>query len=224
MDAGGNSQPTHALEFGTSGDGIWTTVAGRKIGLTSTVTMLRADSIVAYYDYSASSPLETKNLALAAPQAWTTVEVANSTPPGRLDHCGAYDFHQGRLVVFGGQILPYSNSDRRWLADTWVLSWFNQPWVGVDPSADSKRPFLGIPSPNPARDRITVELSRPRPGPGSLEILDIHGRRVMERRLDNAFTGGSAVIRFDRPLAPGVYLLRLLGQPRSATRRFCILH
>jgi Galactose oxidase, central domain len=222
VDAGGNGRPTYALEFGAGGDGIWTAVASGT-GPYAPVTMLRGDSVVVYDEYSAHSPLETKQLTLAAPESWRTVEVATATPRRRLDHCGAYDYHEDRLIIFGGQIMPYSDSDRRWFADTWALSWFNPSTVSVDPGAAPKRDLLSIPSPNPARDQITVELSRPRPGPGSLELLDIHGRRVMVRMLDADFASGSVVIRLDHRLPSGIYLLRLVGEPLSAARRFCVL-
>src|SRR5262249_31482735 len=51
--------------------------------------------------------------------------------------------------------------------------------VGAGPPAPRLR--LAPPSPNPARDRVAFAFDVPHPGPLTLDVLDVQGRRVWSR-------------------------------------------
>jgi hypothetical protein len=64
--------------------------------------------------------------------------------------------------------------------------------------------------PNPARTDLTVSFSLPAGAHGRLEMVDLLGRRVADRGLEDFGPGTHQVTLFDhRALPPGVYLLRL---------------
>lgn len=70
-------------------------------------------------------------------------------------------------------------------------------------------------TPNPVADRLTVELTTPGGGEGTLEVFDARGRRVETR----AFTGTEGV-HFDvSGWAPGVYLIRATRGEHSVASR-----
>ncbi len=74
--------------------------------------------------------------------------------------------------------------------------------------------------PNPSRSRLTVSLSLPDASPATLEAFDVTGRRVATRAVGGMGAGNHLVeMPSDRPLRPGLYLLRLIhGRERLAAR------
>jgi hypothetical protein len=88
-------------------------------------------------------------------------------------------------------------------------------------SVDGEAPRLALLGawPNPARADLAVALALPAEGSGgTLELLDLAGRRVASRDLAGLGPGRHRVALLERrSLAPGVYLVRLLraGQVRS---------
>jgi hypothetical protein len=89
------------------------------------------------------------------------------------------------------------------------------------------RPALGISVfPNPVIGEVHFRYFLPRPTLSSdrIEVFDLSGRRVFERRLSN---GGepTGVLQVDsRSLSPGIYFLRLSSGSNSlASGRFVIL-
>src|SRR5262249_52448948 len=83
------------------------------------------------------------------------------------------------------------------------------PNLGVG-DGPARLALLGA-QPNPARRDLTVSYSLPSPDVrGSLELLDLAGRRVAVRDLSGESAGRHQVTLLERAsLAPGVYLLRL---------------
>jgi hypothetical protein len=74
--------------------------------------------------------------------------------------------------------------------------------------------------PNPARRGAVVAFTLPSSGRGSLEVLDVSGRRAYRQRLDGLGAGRHALaIEPPRGLAPGVYLIRLTHEGRTVTAR-----
>jgi hypothetical protein len=74
--------------------------------------------------------------------------------------------------------------------------------------------------PNPARRGAVVAFTLPSSGRGSLEVLDVSGRRVYRQRLDGLGAGQHTLaIEPPRGLAPGVYLIRLTHEGRTVTAR-----
>jgi hypothetical protein len=74
--------------------------------------------------------------------------------------------------------------------------------------------------PNPARRDPVVAFSLAEAGDATLELLDLAGRRVIARRLTGLPAGNHVLsLDADRPLAAGVYLLRLTQAGHSVTRK-----
>jgi FG-GAP-like repeat len=75
-------------------------------------------------------------------------------------------------------------------------------------------------SPMPARDAFDVRFTAPAPEPARIELLDVEGRRVVERMVD-----GDSPAHFDigNDMHSGVYWLRLTQGARSATARVVVL-
>jgi hypothetical protein len=76
------------------------------------------------------------------------------------------------------------------------------------------------PRPNPSAGPLSIALSLPRSAPARLEVVDVMGRRAIDRDL-SALGAGRHVIALDEAgaLAPGVYLLRLVQGEESRTTR-----
>jgi hypothetical protein len=74
--------------------------------------------------------------------------------------------------------------------------------------------------PNPASRDLVVAFSLAEAGEATLELLDVAGRRAITRHLTE-LPAGNHVLNLDagRPLAAGVYLLRLTQAGRIVTRK-----
>jgi hypothetical protein len=80
--------------------------------------------------------------------------------------------------------------------------------LGVD-DGGPRLALLGV-WPNPARTDLTVAFTLPGAGGGTLELVDLLGRRVARRDLAGLPAGAHQVRLLERePLPPGVYLVRL---------------
>ena len=75
--------------------------------------------------------------------------------------------------------------------------------------------------PNPAREGLSLVLALPREGEASVELVDVAGRRVLERSLGVCPAGRLTFSLAGAPgaVAPGVYFVRLAQAGRSVTRR-----
>jgi hypothetical protein len=78
--------------------------------------------------------------------------------------------------------------------------------------------------PNPARGDLGLAFVLPAPGEPTLELLDLAGRRVLERSLGALSAGPHAVTLAGATtaLAPGVYFIRLAYAHETLTRRVAI--
>jgi len=106
--------------------------------------------------------------------------------------------------------------------DTSVMTYCdNLILLGVD-SADERGPGaleLRKISPNPSAGSINVEFHLARRGDAALEVVDLAGRRVAVRDLDDLGPGQhSIVLGRDATLPPGYYLIRLREAGSSVTR------
>ncbi len=75
--------------------------------------------------------------------------------------------------------------------------------------------------PNPTRaGALTVHFALPTAAPAQIELLDVSGRRVVSRDVGSLGAGRHALdLRAGRPLAPGLYLVRVRqGVSTRATR------
>jgi len=80
--------------------------------------------------------------------------------------------------------------------------------------------------PNPARgDRMAVSFSLPSSGRAKLELLDVGGRVVARRDVGALGAGRHTVdLAAAKPVAPGVYLVRLSQGGRSTSERVSVVH
>ena len=78
--------------------------------------------------------------------------------------------------------------------------------------------------PNPAAGALTVALSLPSAAPAKLELLDVSGRRLLERDL-RGLGPGELLVRLDGSAAvrPGLYFLRLSQGARALVSRGCVV-
>ena len=111
------------------------------------------------------------------------------------------------------------------------ISYHGTP-VGVPPPANGDNSGLRLAAfPSPARGAVTVEYSRPGPGPGDVEldVFDAHGRRIRRLDVDPAEAPGPIRRTWDgrgdggERVRPGVYFVRLLAGGERVTRRVVVL-
>lgn len=77
-------------------------------------------------------------------------------------------------------------------------------------------------APNPATDKVVVEIGRKHPGAGQfLELSDVNGRVVLRRALHNNGNSVREVLDVSS-LVPGAYTLRLAGAPAEVTERLMV--
>lgn len=98
------------------------------------------------------------------------------------------------------------------------------PTVSVSNEADVSFSLEAV-HPNPARGtRLSVRFSLPRPGSGSLELLDVAGRRVAGRELDVLGAGRHTLeLNIGTRVAPGLYLVRLRQGTNERLMRVAML-
>jgi hypothetical protein len=107
------------------------------------------------------------------------------------------------------------------------LAWYEgltprtTPEVWVDVPAAAAFALHGA-QPNPALEGVLVSFALPDATPATLELLDVTGRRLSERRVTGP---GAQVVDLSRGLAlePGVYLVRLTRGSQSLTARAIVM-
>jgi hypothetical protein len=79
--------------------------------------------------------------------------------------------------------------------------------------------------PNPSRgEQLSVAFTLPTPAPARLELVDVSGRRVAEREVGVLGAGRHLVaLAAGRPLAPGLYLVRLTQGANVRVTRVAVL-
>lgn len=99
--------------------------------------------------------------------------------------------------------------------------------IGGEESGPISGIHLGSPAPNPFSSTATISFSVSEPGHARLDVYDMSGR-IVGTISDGEFEAGTHTITWNgagsdgRPLADGVYMIRLAGQGGSATRA-CVL-
>jgi hypothetical protein len=113
---------------------------------------------------------------------------------------------------YGYRLVWSESGTRRASGETWV----DVPGVATL--------ALSAPEPNPTHGVFGVELTLPRAGPATLEVLDVGGRRVALRTVNAAAPGVQRVTWVpDRRLAAGLYVIRLEQAGITVTRKACVL-
>jgi hypothetical protein len=93
--------------------------------------------------------------------------------------------------------------------------------VGVEPEVVTRFALIGV-RPNPALERATVEFTLPDAAPATIEMLDLTGRRIA--RIAGAERAGRQSVPLGlEGIRPGVYWVRLVQGPSSATTRFAVV-
>jgi hypothetical protein len=96
----------------------------------------------------------------------------------------------------------------------------------LDVAGDVKLEFaLAGVRPNPSRgNRVMVDFTLPTAQPARLELVDVAGRRVVDRAVGGLGAGRHAVdLAAGRPLAPGIYLVKLTQGAHSRVVRAAVL-
>lgn len=78
--------------------------------------------------------------------------------------------------------------------------------------------------PNPASGALTISFALPDASPASLEVLDVSGRRIVQREV-GSLGPGSHLVRIDdgASFAPGIYWLRLRQGARALLARGAVV-
>jgi hypothetical protein len=138
-------------------------------------------------------------------EAWRTVDSAV------LDGSGAITFVD-RAVAAGsryGYRLVVSESGEETLSpETWI-----------DTPSGAAFSLHGF-SPNPSFGPARVQFSLPDSRPATIQLVDVSGRRIAERRIESPAAGATTVeIAPEGGLAPGLYFIRLTQGNRTVVRR-----
>src|SRR5262249_35716568 len=116
--------------------------------------------------------------------------------------------------------------DRLRLFDGTVQTAFNSGTIGLlgVPGRMGGRLVLDRVYPNPVRSALNVRFVLPADGDAGIELLDLAGRRVLERALGSPGAGPHTVSLAGATgsLAPGVYFLRLTQGSEAVTRRVAV--
>ena len=136
---------------------------------------------------------------------WTRLGVPTDLHPGWATSPAVYDARRDRTLVFQGDIV-------------WALASGHAPQQsrpGVVPEDMTGGPrssglALGGAAPNPSAGEMSVRFVLPDAGLATLELLDLAGR-LLWRQDVGPLGAGAHVVRVSpaRPIAPGLYLLRL---------------
>lgn len=99
--------------------------------------------------------------------------------------------------------------------------------VGVGPAGQGRFGIRAV-SPNPARGGLRIHFAHERPAPASLEVFDLHGRRVATLARGPRLPGDQSLAwegldDHGRRLNPGVYVVELRSSGLRDTRRVVLI-
>lgn len=110
-----------------------------------------------------------------------------------------------------------------------LLARFTASTVGVEPDALPTATLLYAPTPNPVRTgRLALRFDLAQAGRASIELYDVRGRRVAvlgdgERPAGRHSVTWNGLDSAQRPVANGVYFVRLVTPQGAQSRRFLML-
>jgi len=123
-----------------------------------------------------------------------------------------------RVTHVGGPEITYTYD-----ANGNLLTMNSTP-VGVEPTPRSFDFALGRSFPDPASDVARIRFTIPKRERVSLEVFDVHGRRVATL-VSGVREAGEYLAEFGtRSRAAGVYVYRLRAGERVQSRRFVVFH
>ena len=140
---------------------------------------------------------------------WQRIGTAEHDGPDRLRF---EDTHVTAAMRYAYRLGYLESGSEQFTTETWI----DVPSAAVF-ALDGLRP-------NPAVDAINVSFSLPTASPASVELLDLAGRRVLDREV-GPLGAGRHQLRLDsgEHLAPGVYWLRLRQGAQQALIRAVVM-
>lgn len=110
-----------------------------------------------------------------------------------------------------------------------LVARFTASTVGVEPEALPTATLLYAPTPNPVRTgRLSLRFDLAQAGRASIELFDVRGRRVVvlgdgERPAGRHSVTWNGLDSAQRPVANGVYFVRMVTPQGAQSRRFLML-
>ncbi len=151
----------------------------------------------------------------------TSLDIA-STGPGSAVLCWT-DLRIPPTVAFLDEVSFVMRLGRSGPAASPVLA----PAPGAAPAAlatpvHAARFAMSPVFPNPSRGEASVRLSLADDSPATLDLFDVLGRRLSTREVGGAAGERTLALSPGRPLAPGIYLVRLSQRTHVATSRVVV--
>jgi hypothetical protein len=222
--AAGATGETLALELGASPAWSTLTTSGNGPGAVRdhvSVYDPDADRLLVFGGRAPSVFRNSVHALSLADGKWSQLAPGGTPPSARGNLDALYDPLadpiSGRMVIHGG----WNGVN---LTETWALQW-DSPSVDVPEAPAANRLQLLGARPNPSSgDRLTVAFTLAARSNGRIDLLDIAGRRIATRDLA-AFEPGRHQVTFggERPLEPGLYLIRLASQNRVLTSKAMVV-
>ena len=142
----------------------------------------------------------------------------------------------GEVMVDGTGYLRYTDpidasatrvGYRLGIVEAGIESFYGETWVDL-PAREGDGSFafaLGGVRPNPSQGgRLSVAFTLPTTAPAKLELVDVSGRRVVEREVGSLGAGPHTLdLGQGQHLAPGIYLVRLTQGTNTRTSRVAVL-
>jgi len=94
--------------------------------------------------------------------------------------------------------------------------------TGVTPLPAANRLTLQGARPNPTAGNLVVSFTLPSAAAATLSVIDVSGRKVIERDVGTLGVGSHVVDLRGAELAPGVYLIRLSQAGILRSARVCV--
>lgn len=123
----------------------------------------------------------------------------------------------------GGAYVAWESADgppgQPVVVEIWMTRLLPTSLVAVAPRVSTLR--LSAPRPNPARAAVALDLTLPDDSPARVELLDVAGRVLRSRRVEEA---GPHLVTFDglASLAPGLYFARATSRVGSTAVRVVV--
>jgi hypothetical protein len=212
--------------------------------------MVRAATATAsvYYDSAPDSGYSVDNLPPAPPSGFAGTYAAGAT---HLNWNGSNESDLWYYRLYRGKTSSFAPGTSSWVANTTEDAYVDnagspyyyklsavdvngnesgfaalQPEGTVDVAEAGPVAFaLSGVQPNPTLgERLSVAFALPDGASAKLELLDVSGRRVMEREVGSLGAGRHVVdLAEGRHVAPGLYLLRLVRGPNVRVTRVAVL-
>ena len=170
---------------------------------------IRSDRVTLLWQGAGASGMNAIVYRRTVSEGWQRMGSADHDAPDRLR------YEDGSVVAgtrYAYRLGYVEDGAEQFTAETWI----DVPAADVF-ALDGLRP-------NPAVGTLNVSFSLPKEGPATMELLDLAGRRVIDREVGQ-LGRGRHVFRLDSGprMAPGVYWLRLRQGAQQALTRAVVM-